>query len=207
MIENGGTGEHLSAKERMVVIKSILQQVIDIVTNADDDESIETAHRLLEEFVLHVEAGGPELALNYDAKMLLDVIKNRSNLSSRNLAKHCAQMLGVLDIDECNDKESEKDNTLLSKHIFLKILNDKLDKVLIKRGSLKTMYDLERHLGRMLFSEKAKNAPDEVRELCGHIEECIADALDTNYRLDHSRILIQRRITAIFQGNKDKTFS
>ncbi len=197
-MENNETGAHLSATERMGLMKSILQQVIDAVagvdSDTDSDEYIATANRLLEDFILHIEAAGPDLTLNDNAKMLLDAIKNRVNLPPEHIAKYCAQMLGVLDMNENNNSLSNK--------VFIKKLNERLDTVLVGKGSLKSIYQLERHLGKVIYLENQK-ANDNIRKLCIHIEKCVADSLEKGNQATRTRFLMNRIVSAIMQNKEE----
>ncbi|MBD3157089.1 hypothetical protein GF369_04655 [Candidatus Peregrinibacteria bacterium] len=200
MIENGENQAHLSEQERLGIMKSILRDIIDDVVgihsdaDTNTDERLAAAHRSLEEFVLHMEAAGPSVMLNKYGNTLLNMIKSRAALSPEQLAKYCSQLLGVLDM-----YSREGDDT---KEALLQKLNDRLDMVLIGKGSFENIYELERHLGYMLASEMVE-ANQEVQALCARIEECIADALEEGSQLKHSRLLLQRTIAATIQNEDD----
>lgn len=200
MVENGENQMHLSEQERLGIMKTILRDVIDDVigmhidADTNTDERLTTVHRSLEEFVLHMEAAGPSVALNEYGNKLVDMVKNRTILSPEQLAKYCSQLLGMLDM-----YANEGDDT---QEALLQKLNDRLDMVLVGKGSFENIYKLERHLGYMLASESVKEN-QEVQALCSRIEECIADALEEGHQLKHSRLLLQRTIAATIQDKED----
>lgn len=194
MEENNSSEIYLTVEERLGIMKDSLRKVIEIVTDEKTDEIKKAmlVDRTLEEFFLHIEAAGPDLALNIRQKTVLGTIQRREGFSPEAIAHRCAQLLGTLNYEDRFAKPYNN-QSLVIKVLFLKEAKTILEKLVNGQGTMNELYALEELISGFLCLEDGQ-CDDEVQKVCFGIEESIRDAFHPGGRINFLRLKIQQGV-------------
>lgn len=200
MEEKNSPDIYLTMEERLKRIKDSLRNVIDIVTDekTDDIKKAMLVDRTLEDFFVHIEAAGPDLALNIRQKTVMGTIERREGYAPETIAHRCAQLLGTLNYEDRFAKPYNN-QSLVIKVLFLKEAKTILEKLVSGEGTMKELYELEELISGFLCLEDGQ-CDDEIQEVCSGIEESIRDAFSPGGRINFLRLKMQQGLVMALRG-------